>query len=112
MFNDHRLSTENGWSPNQLWLNGMLNENNPLRFSDGLDDSIVDQGFIGEDPNGPRPMSDVEGVVVEPVEIISQREIPDYILQQIDVNRPSDKAGVDVYADVLALAVQKLEEYL
>ena len=111
MFNNHRLSTENGWSPNQIWLNGMLNENNPLRFSNGLDDSVVDQHY-GEDPNGPRPMSDVEGVVVEPVEIINEREISDYILQRIDVNRPSDKAGVDVYADVLTLAVQKLEEYL
>ena len=37
-----------------------LNENNPLRFSNGLDDSVVDQHY-GEDPNGPRPMSDVEG---------------------------------------------------
>ena len=110
MFNNHRLSTENGWSPNQIWLNGMLNENNPLRFSNGLDDSVVDQNY-GEDPNGPRPLSD-NGVVVEPVQIIDEREISDSILQQIDVNRPSDKAGMDVYADVLALVVQKLEEYI
>lgn len=68
MFNDHRLSTENGWSPNQLWLNGMLNENNPLRFSDGLDDSIVDQHY-GEDPNSPRLVSDVEGVVLNQLKL-------------------------------------------
>ena len=111
MFNNHRLSTENGWSPNQIWLNGMLNENNPLRFSDRLDDSVVDQHY-GEDPNGPRPLSEVEGVVVEPVQIVNEQEISDSIIQQINVNRPSDKAGVDVYTDVLALAVQKLEEYL
>ncbi|XP_028410615.1 uncharacterized protein LOC114533306 [Dendronephthya gigantea] len=111
MFNNHRLSTENGWSPNQIWLNGMLNENNPLRFSHGLDDLVVDQHY-GEDPDGPRPLSDDEGVVVEPVQIINEREISDSILQQINLNRPSDKAGMDVYADVLALVVQNLEEYI
>ena len=95
MFNNHRLSTENGWSPNQIWLNG----NNPLRFSDRLDDSVVDQHY-GEDPNGPRPLPEVEGVVVEPVQIVNEQEISDPIIQQINVNRPSDKAGVDVYTDV------------
>eukprot|EP00794_Sanderia_malayensis_P021013 gene21013-23065_t len=29
-FNNHPISTEHGWSPNQLWLNGMMNEHNPL----------------------------------------------------------------------------------
>ena len=24
MFNNHRLSTEQGWTPNQIWMNGML----------------------------------------------------------------------------------------
>ena len=90
------------WNPNQLRLNGRLNENHLLRFSEGLDDSVVDQHY-GEDRNC--------RVVVQPVEIISQKEISDYILQRIDVNRPSNKAGVDVHADVLALAVQNLEEY-
>ena len=79
MFNNHRLSTENGWSPNQIWLNGMLNEKNTLRFSDPLDDFVLDQHYA-KVPNGPRPMSDVEGFVVEPIEIINEREESDYIL--------------------------------
>ena len=30
LYNDHRLSTERNWTPNQIWHNGMLNPNNPL----------------------------------------------------------------------------------
>ncbi|CAB3984915.1 hypothetical protein AC249_AIPGENE5997 [Paramuricea clavata] len=73
MFNNHRLSTENGWSPNQIWVSGMLNENNPLRFNGGQDDSVVDQHY-GKDPDGPQSLSD-DGVVVEPVQVIHGREI-------------------------------------
>lgn len=39
MFNNHRLSTEHGWTPNQIWLNGILNESNPLSSSGGVDES-------------------------------------------------------------------------
>jgi hypothetical protein len=28
-FNNHPLSTEHNWTPNQLWNNGMLREDNP-----------------------------------------------------------------------------------
>lgn len=49
MLNNHRLSTEHGWTPNQIWLNGILNENNPLSSSGGVDESKVDE-FYGEDP--------------------------------------------------------------
>ena len=111
MFNNHHLSTENGWTPNQIWLNGMLNEDNPLRSNHDLDGSVVDQHY-GADPDGPRPLSGAEGVVVEPVQIAQSREISDFVFQQVNVNRQSNQAGVDIYAEVLALVVQKLEEYL
>lgn len=42
MFNNHRLSTEHEWTPNQIWLNGILNENNPLSSSGDVDESEVD----------------------------------------------------------------------
>jgi len=110
MFNDHGLSTEHGWTPNQIWLNGILNENNPLN-SNGSDHSVVDQ-FYGEDPDGPRPLSDVaHGVIIEQIRIDYSEDITDFVYQQIDVNRQSVQAGIDIYTAVLTLVVQKLEEY-
>ena len=111
MFNNHRLSTEHGWTPNQIWLNGIMDENNPLNSSSGIDESVVDE-FYGEDPDGPHPQPDDEGVVVAPVQIAYSREITEYVLQRFDVNRPSSQAGIDIYSAVLTLVVQKLEEYL
>lgn len=69
MFNDHRLSTEHRWTPNQIWLNGILNESNPLSSSGGVDESEVDE-FYCKDPDAPHPHSvDDDRVVVVPVEV-------------------------------------------
>ena len=43
-FNNHPLSTEHNWTPNQLWINGMLREDNPLAAG-GLDDDPTDIKF-------------------------------------------------------------------
>ena len=36
--NDHPLATEHNWSPNQIWLNGMMNACNPLARGEADDD--------------------------------------------------------------------------
>ena len=46
--NDHRLSTERNWSPNQIWYNGMNNVNNPLA-SNNTDNDPDDLESFGED---------------------------------------------------------------
>ena len=46
MFNNHRLSTEHGWTPNQIWLNGILNENDPLSSCGGVDESVVHRTLL------------------------------------------------------------------
>ena len=110
MFNNQRLSTEHGWTPNQTWLNGILDDNNPLSSSDGVDTYVVDE-FYGEDSGGPRPHLD-DGVQVSPVELATSKEVSDFVLQCVYVNRPSNQAGIDIYSEVLTLVVQKREEYL
>ena len=50
-FNDHPVQTEHNWSPNQMWLNGMMNPCNPLAVGN-LDDNPEDITFYGEDPEG------------------------------------------------------------
>ena len=44
-FNHHKVRTANHWSPYQMWVNGMLNEDNPLV-----------RGQLDEDPNDLHPM--------------------------------------------------------
>lgn len=70
MFNNHRPSTEHRWTPNQIWLNGILNESNPLSSSGGVKESEVDE-FYGEDPDvlHPHSVDDDDGVVVASVEV-------------------------------------------
>ena len=112
MFNNHRLSTEQGWTPNQIWMNGMLDKNNPLSSMDGVDEVQV-ESMYGEDPDGPRPLFDSEeGVVIELVQIEHSTDIRNFVLQRVDVNGPSSEAGIDIYTTVLALVVQKFEEHL
>ena len=107
MFNNHGLSADSGWTPNQIWLNGMLNENNSLSKS-GLDDIDADAQY-GEDPEGPSPrLNSDNNVVIEPVEISHADELSEYIYQQVDQNMSSTKAGNDVYERVLSL-VEKLQ---
>ena len=40
LHNNHLLRTEGNWTPNQMWLNGMLNLSNPL--AENLVDNLVD----------------------------------------------------------------------
>lgn len=56
MFNNHRLSKENNWTPNQIWLNGLLHEDHPVNNNNKYD-SGVDKFYV-EDPDGPRPQED------------------------------------------------------
>ena len=88
----------------------MVNEDNPLRSNRDLDESVVGQHY-GADHDGPRPLSDAEGVVVEPVQISQNKDISDFVFDQVNVNKQSNQTGMDIYAEVLAL-VQKLEKYL
>ena len=107
MFNSHRLSTERNWTPNQIWINGMLDPNNPLGKNEV--ENIEADEFFGEDPNGPINTGD-NNVVVTPENLPDGELLTSYVHQRIDVNRVSMKGGIDVYSDVLSLVVNKMEE--
>ena len=95
----------------QIRYGWILNENNPLSSSGGDDESEFDE-FYGEDPDAPHPHSnDDDGVVVAPVEVSHSMEITDFVFSQVNVNRPSSQAGLDIYREVLTLVVQKLNEF-
>jgi hypothetical protein len=93
-----------------MWLNGMMNAENPLAH-EGLDDTPDDLQFYGYDPNGPSPFEDSDNnVVVSPIyhnettaEILT-------ILQTVDPLRPSTEMGINVYLDALGLVENMLRE--
>lgn len=56
VFNNRRLSTEHGWTPDQIWQKGILHEHNLLSSSGGGDESEVDE-YCGEDSDASHPHS-------------------------------------------------------
>ena len=64
-FNHHQLRTEHHWSPYQMWINGMLNELNPLAGGQ-LDDAPQDLEYYGIDSDGPSPFENSDNDVVVP----------------------------------------------
>ena len=112
-FNNHRLSTEHNWTPNQIWVNGMMDEGNPLRIHDrnSLDSNPSDIEYFGEDPQGPAAVGDGDNsVVVSPVEIPHSSEISRCVLEHFNLNQPSTDFGIEIYTQVLTFIVNKLEE--
>jgi hypothetical protein len=110
-FNNHPLSTEHNWTPNQLWINGMLKEDNPLAIG-GLDDDPHDTRFHGEDIDGPTPFEDSDNcVIVSPVLIpgINSEELVFQLTQSIDALNLSSCFGIDIFIEVLQFVVQLIE---
>ena len=101
-FNHHGVRTANNWSPNQMWLNGMMNEENPLSH-DMLDGNPEDLQYYGYDPDSPSPFEETDNnVVVAPINIEHDLEVRT-ILQTVDPLRHSNEMGIDVYVEALAL---------
>ena len=111
-FNAHHLSSEHSWSPNQIWINGMIDPNNPLA-NNGLDDDPDSLELYGEDLQGPCSMFDegTNNVVVSPDAIPHDQEVAADIYQIIDPNRNSPDMGIDIFIEVLDLVGQRMREY-
>ena len=63
LHNNHPLRTEGNWTPNQMWLNGMLNPSNPL--AEKIVENLFDNAeSYGVDPEGPSPFKNSDNNVV------------------------------------------------
>ena len=111
-FNNHPLSTEHNWSPNQLWINGMLRQDNPLATGE-VDDDPDDTRFYGEDLDGPTPFEDSDNnwVIVSPVNVpgINTEELVFQLTQSIDPLKLSPWFGIDIFTEALTFVVQLVE---
>ncbi|CAB4021454.1 hypothetical protein AWC38_SpisGene3841 [Paramuricea clavata] len=96
--NHHRVRTANHWSPYQMWVNGMLNTNNPLAHGE-LDEDPDDLAVYGIDPAAPSPFEDSDNnVVVPPVNLPGDNQlIQSYVEDRIDPLMPSTEMGIDIY---------------
>lgn len=101
LYNDHKLSSERNWTPNQIWVNGMINPENPLS-SDLLGEDETDE-YYGEDPNGPLPFSEENNIIVEsPHPEIENLEAWEAMINgRVDANRNSDQMGIDIYMEAM-----------
>ena len=62
---NNQLPTESNRTPNQMWLNRVLNPSNPL--AENLIDNDVDNAEVyGMDPEGPSPFNNIGNKVVTP----------------------------------------------
>ena len=107
-FNHHGVRTASSWSPNQMWLNGMMSEENPLAH-DRLDENPEDLQYYGYDPDSPSPFEDTENnVVVSPIHIERGLEVAAFLQTILDPLRPSNEMGIDVYVEALTLVANFL----
>ena len=84
-FNHHKVRTGHHWSPYQMWVNGMLKEENPLAHGQ-LDEDPNDLEFYGVDRDGPSPFEDShDNVVVPTVTLpVEYQSVQAKVLKQID----------------------------
>ena len=104
--NEHKIRTARNWSPNQLWINGMMDINNPSSHGE-LDEDPQNLELYGEDPQGPTPFDDSENeVIVLPVELQGASTIANSVLQVIDPLMESNEMGIDIYSVALEHVLQ------
>ena len=111
-FNNHKVSTEKNWSPNQMWVNGMMHPNNPLANPGEIDENPEDLHMYGYDPEGPPPVNEDNEVVVEPVDLGNQSEIEAFVLEHINPLGESRDMGIDIYEEAYHLVKQKVGELI
>ena len=112
-FNDHPIQTEHNWSPNQMWLNGMMNPRLPLAIGN-LDDDPEDLTFHSEYPEGRTPLEDSDDNVERfPAQLsnINNDELATQISNSIDPFQASSSFGIDIYTESLQIQVQKFGQY-
>ena len=99
MYNNHKLSTENYLTPNQIWNIDMGDPNNPLA-SHQVDPVPYDLDTYAEDPEGPRPREPESNNVVIMPPVVDHAEDIDRIIFDQRILYDGD-SGIDEYQHIL-----------
>ena len=105
-WNLHPVRTELNWTPEQMWLNGMIDLRNQqlTAVADVAEtvDSFYELDWYGFDPQAPHASDDGRSAVV-----VDDIEIPEDIARQLscDINTlgESNSFGIDLYLHVLEI---------
>ena len=108
-FNHHNVRTERNWSPNQMWLNGMMQPEHPLSNGE-LDEEPYDFEYYGDDPDGPAPLDSNNNAVVEEINLGQNDSVQSFVLERVDPLRESSQMRIDIFQEALELVTVKLGE--
>ena len=89
------VQTERNWSPERLWVNGMLNRQ--------MQNEAITQDieWYGTDPEGPSPLEEHGSVEVEDIENPFPEELFEEFRQLINPVAESSSFGIDIYLSAL-----------
>lgn len=99
-WNSHKVRTEQGFTPNQLFTSGALRLREAGLAALDFFDRVLDNYGVEED--GSTPYDD-EGVEVPPCRISLPRDQLEELVETIDPLSESDDFGIDIYERVLQL---------
>ena len=107
--NDHPLATEHNWSPNQIWLNGMMNACNPLARGEA-DDDPDNITVYGDDPEfSPFDESENDVQVFPPNVPAINSDLLTRLQTNINPLQDSTSLGIDIYMRALEIVVEVLQ---
>ena len=88
------MRTEHIWSPEQMWVNGMVDSTNrhPLAVADVRNESeqSEDLTWFGHDPQAPLPPDGLSTVELNDLEIKLPEELIHILYQEVDPTRESE----------------------
>lgn len=98
-WNNHPLRTEGNWNPWQIWVNGMISEDNSGRTAvrDVFEGNNALGHLYGEDPQGPAPNEFDRGSVEVPETTLPLTDMELQAVSHIIPLSTSDNYGVDLY---------------
>ncbi|XP_041862136.1 uncharacterized protein LOC121653022 [Melanotaenia boesemani] len=104
----HSLSTEQGRSPQQLWIRGQLMANTSIPDPSS---EQIDENRYGVDWQGPTPLETEETVIVPDTPENVRRQVHMLLQERIDPLRDSECFGMDICLEALQLARQTFPEF-
>lgn len=93
-----------------MWINGLLNEDNPLVHGK-LDEDPDNLEFYGVDSDGPSPFEESNNnVVVPPGTLpVEHQSVQAKFLERIDPLMSSMQMGIDIYTKIHQIVKESVE---
>ena len=109
-WNHHPVRTEHNWTPEQMWMNGMIDlRNNQLTAVADVAESIYsndDLEWYGYDPQAPHPSdAGLSSVVVDDIDCNISENVAEQLVHEIDPLAESSSFGINLYEQVIQIVL-------